>query len=388
MKKIISSLLALAVICTAFTACSEDRDSNPTFSMQDSTFVLNTPAAVNQTYDLANSEYVVLTTNQPDFGGFPLPTIYTVHVSLDGENFATLPTTHTSAYLQVPASEIAEAMQTLASDGTDLTQAQTIYIYLTANVSNNEDLGTATSNTITLPSVVAEAAGGQSEVTLPSTMYIVGSFPASDGWSTFVPLHAAYSQDGFFYGVVYVPAGAEFKINPDAGWKGNDKGYGQLTVDDQSGANVQSADASNDAANLKLDNAGWYNFCVKAKAVGENITYTLIVYDAKVYIIGAAEGGNWSAGADGTAFTAPSDASGEWVSPAFAGSGELRMYVDCGIDWWKTEFTINQADGSLYYRDVDIPNNWAESLGSDYSVNVSAGQKAYVNFTAETGRVE
>jgi len=71
MKKIISSLLALAVICTAFTACSEDRDSNPTFSMQDSTFVLNTPAAVNQTYDLANSEYVVLTTNQPDFWRFP-----------------------------------------------------------------------------------------------------------------------------------------------------------------------------------------------------------------------------------------------------------------------------------------------------------------------------
>ena len=67
-----------------FAACDEDRDSNPT--LQDApTFVLNTPAfAANNVYSLANSDYVVLTTTQPDYG-FPASTVYTVNVSLDSK---------------------------------------------------------------------------------------------------------------------------------------------------------------------------------------------------------------------------------------------------------------------------------------------------------------
>ena len=57
-----------------------------------------------------------------------------------------------------------------------------------------------------------------------------------------------------------------------------------------------------------------------------------------------------------------------------------------GIDWWRTEFTLFK--GNLFWRTVDIPANWAENVGSSYSVTCSEGQKLYVNFDALTGEVK
>lgn len=383
MKKIIYSLLMLVAVGMTFSSCSEDRDSNPTFNPNDvKSFTLNLPGyALNNTYDLEHSEYLVLTTSQPDYG-IPVSTVYTVWVSLDNENFESLGTTSTSAYINIPASELNDKILAMAGDK-DLSQPISLYVYLTAHVYGNEDLGQATSNTITLPKVLAYVP--VVEIALPEVMYIVGSFPASDGWSKFVPLNQAFSQDGFYYGVVYLPAGAEFKINQDAGWKGNDKGFGQVTATDEADAGFVSADASNDAANMKVNNGGWYNVVVKGKIANGALQYEVILKKAAVYIIGAALGGEWSLSESGK-FIAP-DNEGAWTSPAFTGDGELRMFVDCGIDWWKTEFTI-KTDGTLFYRNVDIPNNWAENVGADYSCQVSSGQKAVVDFTQGTGRVE
>lgn len=364
------------------TSCSEDRDSNPTFK-EAPTFVLNTPAyAANNVYDLKNSDFVTLTTSQPDYG-FPVSTVYTAHVSLDNENFTPMATTSTSAMFQIPAAELNELILSLAGDA-DLTQPIPVFIKLTAHVFGNPELGVSESNVIELPKVLAYVP--EVVVELPQNMYIVGDFAASAGWTKFVPLHGAYSQDGWFYGVVYMQAGAEFKVNPDAGWKGNDKGYGQVTPVDNAEAGLESTDASNDAANMRITNAGWYNVMVKTKIANGAVIYTVEIQKAKVYIVGAAEGGNWSL-MDEWKFTAPENATGEWVSPVLAGSGELRMAIDCGTDWWKTEFTI-KSDGTLYFRDVDIPNNWAENVGADFSQQVSQGQTVYLNFTEGTGRVE
>ena len=380
MKKIFYSLLMVGM-ALCFTACDEDRDSNPV--LQDApTFVLNTPAySANNVYSLQNSDYLVLTTTQPDYG-FPASTVYTVHVSLDGENFTPLATTYTTAKMQVPASELNEMILSLAGDA-DLSAPIPVYLKLTAHLYGNDDLGVSESNVITLPYVQAYVP--EVVIELPSTMHIVGDFAASNGWSTFVPLHAAYSQDGWFYGVVYLQAGAEFKVNPDAAWAGNDKGYGQVTAVDNAGAGFKNAGDS-ETSNMKVENGGWYNVVVKTKVANGAVNYTVEINEAKVYVIGAAEGGNWSL-MDEWRFTAPADANGEWESPAFAGSGELRLAIDCGTDWWKTEFTI-KSDGTLYYRDLDIPQNWAENVGDDYSQQVSVGQKAYLNFTAGTGRVQ
>lgn len=363
------------------TSCSEDRDSNPTFQ-EATSFVLNTPAyAANNVYDLQNSDYVVLTCTQPAYG-IPVATLYTAHVSLDGENFTPLTTTSTTAKFNIPASELNETILDIAGE-TDLTKPLPVYLKLTAHVYGNEELGVSESNVITLPNV--QAFVPEVTIDLPKNMYIVGGFPASDGWQIFVPLHAAYSQDGWFYGVVYLPDGAEFKVNPDNGWKGNDKGYGQVTPVDNAGAGYVSG-GDGETANMKVENGGWYTVVVKTKVANAAVNYTVEINEAKVYIIGAAEGGNWSL-MDEWRFTAPADANGDWVSPAFAGAGELRMAIDCGTDWWKTEFTI-KSDGTLYYRDVDIPQNWAENVGADFSTQVNMGEKAYVNFTTGTGSVK
>ena len=381
MKKLIYILL-LAVVAVGFVSCEEDRDSNPIWNEDAAkTFVLNMPAvAVNNVLDLEGSDNVVFTTSQPDYG-FPVSTVYTTWVSLDGAEYVALPTTSTSAVISIPAKEINEALLGLLGDG-DVSEPMPVKVKLTAALFADPEMGKAESNVIELPKVKVYVP--KVEVTLPTKMHIVGGFAASEGWSKFVALAPAYSQEGMFYGVVYLAEGDEFKINPDAGWKGNDMGTGQITLDGDIAATCENGDKG---SNLKMGSAsGWYNVIVKAKIANGAVQYTMSMIEAKVYIIGAAFGGVWEK-SDDALFTAPATANGEWVSPAFTGSGELRMFIDCGIDWWKTEFTLD-GDNNIFYRTMDIPNNWAENVGAAYSKQVNADGHVYLNFTAGTGRIE
>ena len=381
MKKLIYILL-LAVVAVGFVSCEEDRDSNPIWNEDAAkTFVLNMPAvAVNNVLDLEGSDNVVFTTSQPDYG-FPVSTVYTTWVSLDGAEYVALPTTSTSAVISIPAKEINEALLGLLGDG-DVSEPMPVKVKLTAALFADPEMGKAESNVIELPKVKVYVP--KVEVTLPTKMHIVGGFAASEGWSKFVAMAPAYSQEGMFYGVVYLAEGDEFKINPDAGWKGNDMGTGQITLDGDIAATCENGDKG---SNLKMGSAsGWYNVIVKAKIANGAVQYTMSMIEAKVYIIGAAFGGVWEK-SDDALFTAPATADGEWVSPAFTGSGELRMFIDCGLDWWKTEFTLD-GDNNIFYRTMDIPNNWAENVGAAYSKQVNPDGHVYLNFTAGTGRIE
>ena len=381
MKKLIYILL-LAVVAVGFVSCEEDRDSNPIWNEDAAkTFVLNMPTvAVNNLLDLEGSDNVVFTTSQPDYG-FPVSTVYTTWVSLDGAEYVALPTTSTSAVISIPAKEINEALLGLLGDG-DVSEPMPVKVKLTAALFADPEMGKAESNVIELPKVKVYVP--KVEVTLPTKMHIVGGFAASEGWSKFVALAPAYSQEGMFYGVVYLAEGDEFKINPDAGWKGNDMGTGQITLDGDIAATCENGDKG---SNLKMGSAsGWYNVIVKAKIANGAVQYTMSMIEAKVYIIGAAFGGVWEK-SDDALFTAPATANGEWVSPAFTGSGELRMFIDCGIDWWKTEFTLD-GDNNIFYRTMDIPSNWAENVGAAYSKQVNPDGHVYLNFTAGTGRIE
>ena len=381
MKKLIYILL-LAVVAVGFVSCEEDRDSNPIWNEDAAkTFVLNMPAvAVNNVLDLEGSDNVVFTTSQPDYG-FPVSTVYTTWVSLDGAEYVALPTTSTSAVISIPAKEINEALLGLLGDG-DVSEPMPVKVKLTAALFADPEMGKAESNVIELPKVKVYVP--KVEVTLPTKMHIVGGFAASEGWSKFVAMAPAYSQEGMFYGVVYLAEGDEFKINPDAGWKGNDMGTGQITLDGDIAATCENGDKGN---NLKMGSAsGWYNVIVKAKIANGAVQYTMSMIEAKVYIIGAAFGGVWEK-SDDALFTAPATADGEWVSPAFTGSGELRMFIDCGLDWWKTEFTLD-GDNNIFYRTRDIPSNWAENVGAAYSKQVNPDGHVYLNFTAGTGRIE
>ncbi len=379
MRKIFYPLMITALLLGALTSCDEDRDSNPEFEVPEAgSFVLNEPANKLQTYDLETADYIVLTTAQPDYGT-TLAVTYSAYISIDGENYVKLSQAYTTTTIKLSASEINSTILDLIGDGS-LDYPLSVYVKLVAAPSANGEIGVIESNVVELPSVQAYVPPVTIE--LPTKMHIVGSFAASNGWSVFVPLHAAYSQEGYFYGMAYFAAGDEFKVNPDDAWKGNDKGFGQMTVNESEAG--LSAAGDGDGANIKVDNAGLYTVLVVTKISNGAISYTLSVLPAKLYVFGACapnQDNSWAFD-DANLFVNGTD--GTATSPALGGSGEIRLSVDCGIDWWKTEFTI-MGDGTLFYRNCDIPNNWADDLGADYSFAGEAGKSIKLDFNAGTG---
>ena len=382
----ISWLLALlAVVTLGFTACETDNDSNPTLDLSHvgEGFTLNTPAnAQNNTYDLANAKSVELTCSQPNYGGMPLMVRYYVQVSLteDFASYKELATSYTKAKMAVDAREINDAMVELfqeANPDTDYPATpRPLYIKLRAVIDGTDNMGETYSNVITLPSVLASYQAP--EATFETQLYVVGQ-AIGEAWSTWKPVPQIYDMPGCYYTVVYVPEGTGFKWGAyEQDWRGYDR---IRNWDDVAGAGVS---ASSDG-NIVFANGGWYTLFFEAEIVGSSVQYDLHILPAEVYVIGNSMGGNWNVADPTLALQAPADQTGDWVSPAFTGSGELRAYVNVpGYDWWRTEFTLH--NGEVYWRDVNIIDSWSE-LGSDYAVQVSPGQCLYVNFDSNTGEV-
>ena len=394
-------LLPAMVLPLLFTSCDEDRDDNPTLDLSHVSegFVLNTPAyAANNTYDLASASYLTLTTNQPNYGtGVPYAVRYYVQTSID-PNFVNDPenttheeltTSYSSATLNVDAAELNTAIvdlyQTANPDSANV-PTMPVYIRLRAQLAEADSATLAKSvtysNVITLPSVKATYVAPDAEY--PAQLYVVGS-SIQTAWTSWKPVPPVYGLPGNYYTMIYVPAGGSFKWGTaEQDWRG----YDRLTaINDKANAGVSDTDGGNH--NIGIANAGWYTlqFVGTISADGKSISYELNIYPGAAYIIGAAAGGAWTDGDANWALTAPADASGNWESPAFTGGGELRAYIKIpGIDWWRTEFTL--YNGGLYWRNADIPDNWAKNIGSDYSVNCAAGQKLYVNFDQNTGDVK
>ena len=110
MKKL-NILVTLLMGALLITSCDSDRDDNPTYTLPAS-FTLNVPAnADNNVYDLINSSSITFTSDQPDYGGFPLPTSYTMQVSMDSTftdakddkvaNYIELPTPFTTTTMSI-----------------------------------------------------------------------------------------------------------------------------------------------------------------------------------------------------------------------------------------------------------------------------------------------
>lgn len=382
-----------------FTACDEDRDSNPTLDLSHVSqgFVLNTPEyAQNNTYDLVAANNVTLTCTQPNYGtGVPYVVRYYVQVSIDNaftaDTTAThreLSTSYTTAKMAVDATELNDAVVAMYQDAhpdeATVPEDMPLYLRLRAVIdgTNDPNLGQTYSNIITLPHV--KATYEAPDATYPENLFVVGS-SIQTAWSSWKVVPAIYGLSGNYYTLIYIPpVGGAFKwgtYNND--WRGYDR---LAAVNDN--ANAGAYDMTDDNHNIGIQNGGWYvlQFVGEIAADKKNISYTLNIYPGAAYIIGAAAGGAWNDGDAAWALTAPSDQNGEWTSPQFGGAGELRAYIKVpGVDWWRTEFTIYQ--GSCYWREVDIPNNWAENVGSDYSVQVSTGQRLYVNFDQNTAEV-
>lgn len=201
----------------------------------------------------------------------------------------------------------------------------------------------------------------------PLELYLTGS---NYGWGDtskggiWLPMTPCYGSDEDFWTIIYLHEGEQFKFAPQAGW-GDDFG-GQASVNDVAGANITV-----DGTNLVAGKAGWYLLYIHN---GSERTFTVL--EPNVYLIGDTAG-EWNV-ADSHKFTVPTTEDGIFESPAFAKDAELRMCVSIeGFDWWKTEFIV--FDGVITYR----------GRGGDQNrVNVSAGQKAYLNFAKGTAEIK
>lgn len=195
-------------------------------------------------------------------------------------------------------------------------------------------------------------------------LFLTGSnYGWGDKWLQLVPFH---SSEEDFWTIIYLHEGEQFKFAPQADW-GGDFGYTGTTINDEAGANITSSSDGN----LVVGKAGWYLLKVQ-----NGSTKTLTVLQPNVYLIGDAAG-EWNI-ADSHKFTIPSTEDGVFESPAFAADAELRMCVSVdGFDWWKSEFMV--FDGKIEYRGRGIDQN---------RVNVKAGQKVTLNFTAGTGEIK
>lgn len=386
-RTIIGTLAAAALlaIAPALTSCEEDRDSNPTLQ-EPTSFVLNVPAYATDgnVYDLSKSDGLHLTTSQPDYG-YTAATIYSVEVSLT-EDFAkssTLKTTYYTAAMDVDAIELNNAIVKLyqaSHEGEDPTGIiMPAYVRLHAHVYNSER-GQCVSNSVKLPKVVVSYVA-----TIPSNVDVAGS--SIRGGKSVKPLAPVYGsvvagETGEYYGMVYMAAGSTLKWDGDSEEPTN--GYGLTTqINDNAGAGISEGSDGG----IQFGKAGWYVLHFTLKIENNAILSTLDVETGKAYVIGAVAGGSWTDSEAAWELTAPANASDYWVSPAFTGGGELRAYIKVpGIDWWKTEFTINNKN--LYWRNVDIPNNWAGDVGAAYSVDAKSGQKLYVDFDNDQAKVE
>ena len=396
MKKIFKFMLLPALVLPLLlTSCDEDRDSNPTLDLSHLAegFVLNTPAlAENNTYDLNSAKNLVLTCSQPNYGNAPYAVKYYAQVSIDPAFVSDATATHvelaTPAYvpssLEFIASEVNNAVVSLfqaANPDTSVPEEMPIYIRLRGVIDNTENktLGETYSNVITLPSVKAAYEAPDAKFT--DNLFLIGS-SIQTPWQSWKAIPQVQGLEGNYYGIIYVPAGGEFKW----GTENNDyRGINRLKeINDVDGAGISAGDEQN----IKVTNAGWYTLHFKGKITEDkkNIEWTLNVYKTQVCLIGACIGqGTWGF-ADDTALTPPDDPSGEWVSPAFTASEELRVSVKVGsIDWYRTEFTIHNGD--VFWRKYDMPNYWAETMGADYSVKPAVGTKLYVNFDTNKAEV-
>lgn len=387
-------LLPALVLPLLFTSCDEDRDSNPTLDLSHLAegFVLNTPAlAENNTYDPYYAKNLVLTCSQPNYGGVPYPVKYYAQVSIDPAFVSDPTVTHKelATYAENPSSldfdayEVNKAIVSLfraANPDANLPDEMPVYIRLRAVIGGalNQTLGETYSNVITLPSVKATIPDAK----FTDNLFLIGS-SIQTPWESWKPIPQVEGLDGNYYGIIYVPAGGEFKFATEI----NDElGYNQIKeIVDEAGAGISAGDNQK----IKVANAGWYTLHFKGTISKDkkNINWTLTVYKTQVCLIGGCIGQSTWGFADDTALTPPDDPNGEWVSPAFTASTELRVSVKVGsINWYNTEFTVHKGD--VFWRMKNMPNNWAETMGSDYSVSTAPGKKLYVNFDTNKAEVK
>ena len=272
MKKIFLSSLMLLSMALVFTACEDDRDSNPTL-VQPTGFTLNNP--VNTLVDLAQSDGIPFAWSQPDYGGWPAAVEYQLEVSPNANpetwttstdeaaadetgakvaNYAILPTIYTSCTGNMSAVELAKALVGIFKwEEGDVPEKQTVYVRATAKTAGTEKIY---SNIVSLEvnPYYIELADASIEM-----WYLVGAGIGSADWDNsatsvatggLIPMYPIAGNEydprtgqGEIQYAGYFLAANGFKLikDPgswdnqwgmgDAGYVKNDGGSGNLTVE-------------------------------------------------------------------------------------------------------------------------------------------------------------
>lgn len=391
-NKILTMLWLAVLALPFFTACDSDTDSNPIFH-EAPTFVLNESAyAINNTYDLSTANTTVtITCNQPDYG-FPVATTYIVQLAFEAEafdmgedNFTELGTQFNNTRISIDANELNTTLGELYNslhEGEDLpTNPVAVYIRLRAIVTG-QTIGNSISNVICLPSVLMSPA---QTLALPEHMWLAGSM---NGWEH-KPMPQVHGLNGQYYMIIRLEDNGQFKFGTKEGeWLGaNDS---RLTIVNNTSGNVE--DDGSDNHNINFSKGGWYVIHWKTVVKGTDYAFTMTVSEAKVYLIGSCVNQDSWGFSDEFIFTESTDEEGNavLVSPMLPTDNEVRMAVNAGIDgidWWRTEFTL-ESGATIVYRDSEhnCDNNWSGDVGAKYSIS-APGKKIQMNFNAGTGKV-
>lgn len=396
MKSIYTWLL-MTMGMLAFSACEKDSDSNPVL-LEPETFELNVPPyATNNVYDLENSESLRLTCTQPDYGA-PMGVTYSVQVSFtdtfieaDEEagtvsNYTTLATTYTSASMDVDALELSLALVDLWKSGSGEPfpngEIVPLYFRLHANLTSQPTIGECVSNVIQLPNVKVYEALPPLE--LPEEYYFIGDLVDIDGvadWANWTQMIPVTETPGKFWRIQYFKEGAQMKMNLDPSWQGDEVGYSDDLVPEESAALVGGITSSSDG-NICIGKAGWYIVVATVRIVGTQLGYTLEFFEPNVYLTGVPAGNTWGTDDETLKFTVPASATEPFVSPAAPSGGDLRIYAKIpDIDWWKSEFV--PVGGIIEYRE-----NRGELGQIGLATSISAGQVVKLDFINGTGSVE
>ena len=292
MKNILKSSLLLLGAVAMFTACSSDRDSNPTLQ-QPSTFTLNTPAYAQSVLDLAQSTQIPFTWSQPDYGGFPIVVEYQFEVSKNGNytvsladqeadaaaveageldadqarvaDYATLDATYTSCKGGVLVSELTVAMQKLFGYEADAVPETDVVYVRSRAVTGGADPVYSNAIALNVNPIYVEL-----KDTPPEIWFLTGAFTGwgntADG-SGMVPMYVnpaeTYDKNGLgnIEWVGYLPADG-FKVIAKAGlanWM-----YGMCGGNENGGQTYRNNDK--DGGDIKMTVAGYWKLVVNTAA--------------------------------------------------------------------------------------------------------------------------
>ncbi len=280
MKKIFLSSLMLLSMAIAFTACEDDRDSNPTL-LQPTGFTLNKP--VNNNVDLAYSTVIPFTWSQPDYGGWPAAVDYQFEISTSNEwsvsvadanadetgtkvpTYDVIKSIFAGCSGELNTEDIAKAIVLIEQwdEESVIPDEMTIWLRLSASTPGAE---TIYSNPVSLtvkPYFISAAA-------VYDIWYMVGNCIGSKSWSNggmtdigygLIPMYPAYDTDGTFMAggmyVGYFPEGGQFKfVHVPGSWDE------QLNYTNVVNPGDFLSDEDGDNHNIGIKQAGYYMILV------------------------------------------------------------------------------------------------------------------------------